>query len=268
MQATSSPVRPAAGGVPERPRGARATKPLLIVAWMALAIAGSGGLAAWDDHRETQASREDFAREQTRLARIAASTLAARQGLGVDPSAPPVDALRTAVSSIEEPGNLLAFVRAGDGGALLGTSGVAVRSPRIEAMLDQGRCVLGEDHAPCWLRLSHDESVALGLPPRTSVAGLSGFAAKGGTRWGVVIAATALRHSDREERAQWRLVLGFLFSSGLVLASGTLALRTQRKQLELEGERAIAEAVRERDERLGRADKMATLGALASGIAH
>jgi signal transduction histidine kinase len=69
--------------------------------------------------------------------------------------------------------------------------------------------------------------------------------------------ATALRERDRERRAQWRLGLSFLFSSAIVLAFGTLALRKQRKELELE-----------RDARLVRADKLATLGALGIGIAH
>ena len=57
-------------------------------------------------------------------------------------------------------------------------------------------------------------------------------------------------------------------ASGLVLVFGGLALRKQRKELELARELAVAEVRRERDERLVRADKLATMGALATGIAH
>ena len=71
-----------------------------------------------------------------------------------------------------------------------------------------------------------------------------------------------------ELRAQWRLVLGVTFAAGLVFAFGGLALRKQRKELELARELAVAEVQRERDERLVRADKLATMGALATGIAH
>jgi signal transduction histidine kinase len=69
-------------------------------------------------------------------------------------------------------------------------------------------------------------------------------------------------------RARWRLVLGVIVASGLVLAFGGLAMRTQRRELELAHELAISALRTERDERLVRADKLATMGALATGIAH
>jgi two-component system NtrC family sensor kinase len=271
MNVEPRPMPPVAQALPveaARARRAGAVKPSRIVAAMALAIVACGSAAYWDEYRETQASRVDFAHEQTTLAKGVAVALAARQKAEPTIPARPVDALREVVATVEEPGTLLAFVSVGDGGGLLGTSGGVVRAPRIEAALREDPCLGGHDRMRCWLRLSHEESASLGLPPRTSVAGISGFLDRGGVPWGVVIAATAQRNSDRDERADKRLVLCILFSSSLVLAFGTLALRTQRKELELERELAVAEAVRERDERLGRADKMATLGAMATGIAH
>jgi len=241
-------------------------KPSRIVVAMTFAIVACGSAAYWDEYREIQASRLDFAHEQTTLAKGMAVALATRRQ--AVPQEPRLDALRDVAATVEEPGARLAFVRVGNGGGLMGTSGSAVRSPRIEAALDERPCAVGHDWARCWLRLSHEESAALGLPARHSIAGLSGFVDRSGEAWGIVIAATAQRNSDRDERAEKRLVLCILFSSGLVLAFGTLALGTQRKELELERELAVAEAVRERDERLGRADKMATLGAMATGIAH
>jgi signal transduction histidine kinase len=59
-----------------------------------------------------------------------------------------------------------------------------------------------------------------------------------------------------------------VLASSLVLAFGGVALRTQRKELDLARELAIAELRTARDERLVRADKLATMGALATGIAH
>ena len=240
----------------------------VIVAAMALAIVAFGAIAYWEERREVLASRDDFAREQTTLARAAAAGLEAWFSEVDSAPARPVEALRRIVGPIEEPGALLAFVRTGSEAGLIGTSGITVHSARVEAAFEDGGCLSSNEKAPCWLRLSHEESAALGLPPRSSVAALSGFLERDGVRRGVVIAATARRHSDREERALWRLALTFLISSGFVLGLGTLALSTQRKDLELGRELAVAEAVRERDERLGRADKLATLGALAMRVAH
>ncbi len=63
-------------------------------------------------------------------------------------------------------------------------------------------------------------------------------------------------------------MLGFGLTSALIVGFGLLAQRKQQKELELARSLAVAEAMQARDERLVRADKLATLGALASGIAH
>jgi signal transduction histidine kinase len=86
--------------------------------------------------------------------------------------------------------------------------------------------------------------------------------------WGIATVATAERERDREQRARWRLVLAVAFAGGLVFAFGGAALSTQRKELGLERELALAEQARLGDERLERASKAATLGTLAMGIAH
>src|SRR5208283_13302 len=57
-------------------------------------------------------------------------------------------------------------------------------------------------------------------------------------------------------------------ASLLVGGFGGLALREQRRELELKQVLAVREAVRVRDRRLVEADKLATLGALATGVAH
>jgi signal transduction histidine kinase len=55
---------------------------------------------------------------------------------------------------------------------------------------------------------------------------------------------------------------------GLVLAFGGLAMRNQRKELLLAHRLALADLARERDDRLERAGRAATMGALAVGVAH
>lgn len=224
---------------PAARRGAPVSRPRSIIAWMVITIVAIGVVAYWDDRRESQAALADFAHEQTTLARSAARTLDVSGSL-------------SDLRSIEEPGKTLVLVDTA--GGLTTTSASHVSSSPIERAVAQGDASV---------RLSRPEAAALGLPARTALAGLA--KSSGAT---VIVVATALRERDREVRAQWRLALSFVVSSAIVLAFGTFALRRQRKELELARELAVAEAVRERDARLVRADKLATLGALGIGIAH
>src|SRR5262249_43462981 len=108
----------------------------------------------------------------------------------------------------------------------------------------------------------------LGLPERTAVAGLARIDAGPLGQWGIASIATALRERDRERRDRWRLLLSVMVAGGLVLVFGGVALRHQRKELELARDLEVAQMTRERDERLERLGKMATLVTLASGVAH
>jgi signal transduction histidine kinase len=63
-------------------------------------------------------------------------------------------------------------------------------------------------------------------------------------------------------------VLGVFVASGLVLVFGGVALRRQRQQLELQREFEVAEAQHARDEELLDAERVATMGTFAMGIAH
>jgi len=243
--------------------------PSSIVASIVACIVALGAAAYWDEGREASASLADFGREQATLARELASALRARLAAsgGSELGAPP---LGETFSSIEQPGEMVALLRAPRADGLALGAGGTRRIPSLEAALDGARCGLEapQSAAGCSLQLSHGESAALGLPPRMGMAGLATFEASDGNRWKVAVVAGAARERDRERRAAARVVLSFLVSSGLVLAFGMLALRKQRRELVLAGELAVADAVRARDERLVRADKLATLGALATGIAH
>jgi two-component system NtrC family sensor kinase len=249
-----------------------------LLLWMVLAIGAVAAIAYWDEQREFAAALKDFAGEQTVLARAIATTLrAALTGDVSARSAGQVTAssqansqarLRRAfnaeyflagVRAVERPHLVRLFVRGPFGDGLATSDGTIVRSPMLEAGFSE--------NAPS-LRLTRPDAAALGLPARTAMAGLATVDVGDSDRWGIAVVASAVRERDRELFAQWRLVLSVVVASGLVLAFGGLALRNQRKQMLLSQELAIASLQSERDERLVRADKLATMGALATGIAH
>jgi signal transduction histidine kinase len=160
---------------------------------------------------------------------------------------------------LDRPGELTILVSAPHDTGLHAVDGRVLQSSPLEDALDRGLSTL---------RLNREQSAEVGLPARTSMAGVARVDAGELGRWGVASVASAARERDREKRAMWRLVLGVLLASGLVLAFGGAALRKQRKELELERELAIAEVQRQRDEELMRAERVATMGTFAMGIAH
>jgi two-component system, NtrC family, sensor kinase len=278
-----------------------------ILVWMVLAIVALGAVALWDEQRESALALGDFAQDQASTARSVGSVLVARlaeaegmaraaidQPAAVLPSgmearvrpasapspregalafrraiplgdarvldvALPMAHLTAMATSLGERGSVVVLIKRPDEGSFVGVTPSTADVPALDAALARGAS---------WLRLSRAEAAAVGLPARTAMAGLSTVDAGAMGKWGIAVVATALRERDREVRAEWRLGLGFALASGLVLAFGSLALRTQRKELALTRELAVAEAMSVRDERLVRADKLATLGALAAGIAH
>jgi two-component system NtrC family sensor kinase len=160
---------------------------------------------------------------------------------------------------LARPGELMLLLAPPNETSLHSVNGGVVTSPALHDALDRGASTL---------RLSRPEAAAIGLPARTSMAGLAWVDAGDLGHWGVVAVASAARERDREKRAMWRLVLGVLLASGLVLAFGGVALRRQRQQLELQREMAVAEAQHARDEDLLEAERVATMGTFAMGIAH
>ena len=174
--------------------------------------------------------------------------------VGVVPSS-----LLATLSTVERPGELLILIRPPGSPVLYTSDGRALASDAVLSPLEAGKA---------WARLLRPEASTLGLPERTAFAGLAQVDGGALGRWGVAAVATASRHRDREQRARWRLVLGVAMGSGLVLVFGGLALRTQRKELDLQRDLAVAEVRNERDERLARATRIAMMGTLATGIAH
>lgn len=163
-----------------------------------------------------------------------------------------------------------------DCGGLLGDTGTVLLEPpdtRVLRALDGSQVSSAAlqdaiDRRASTARLSRPQAAEVGLPSRTSVAGIASVDAGELGRWSVVTVASAARQRDRQKRAVGRLVLGVALASGLVLAFGGMALRRQRKGLELQQELAIAEVQRLRDEELRRAERVATMGTFALGVAH
>jgi two-component system, NtrC family, sensor kinase len=234
----------------------RRVVPSLALAMVA-AVAAVGAVAYWDEERESAAALQDFGQEQATLARSVASAVQLR--LAAERSTPDPLAAADGFRALERPHALLVLLLPPGAGRFRATDGQTVESAPLLGALERGDAVL---------RLSPQEAFAIGLPSRTALAGLARVEAGGQGRWGVAVVANAQRLRDREFGARRRLVLAIALAAGLVLAFGGTALRRQRKELELERELAVAEVERQRDERLERADRVATLGTFAVGIAH
>ncbi len=226
--------------------------------WMAVALAAMALVAYWDARRESASALDDFGAEQSTLAESVAMALRARLLFNLrDPD--PTKASLDDVASIERPGERLVLLTPHESRRWRGVGGRVSEVPGlVQAAKTNDR----------WVRLSRPEAASLGLPPRTAMAGLSRIEIPNMGRWDVAVVTSALRERDRELHAQATLVLSVVVAGGLVLAFGGVALRKQRRELELAHALAVAELRRQRDERLVRADKLATMGALATGIAH
>jgi two-component system NtrC family sensor kinase len=159
----------------------------------------------------------------------------------------------------ERPNRVLLLMRPPATSDFYSTDGRRIAAPEIASALDDGLS---------FLRLAPAEAGRLGLPARTALTGLARIDAGAAGQWGIAAIASAERERDRERWARWRLVLTVVTVGGLVLSFGGLAMRNQRKELLLQHQLALADLGRQRDERLERAGRAATMGALAVGVAH
>lgn len=167
--------------------------------------------------------------------------------------------LITDLKVTERPNRMLLLLRPPAAQTFYATDGRHIAAPELASALDNGLT---------FVRLAPGEAGRLGLPARTAVSGLASIDAGAAGRWGVAAIASAERERDRERWARWRLILGVATASGLVLSFGGLAMRNQRKELLLQHQLALADLSRQGDERLERAGRAATMGALAVGVAH
>jgi two-component system NtrC family sensor kinase len=230
-----------------------ALRRVALIGAMAATVATVAGVAYWGAERESAAALQDFAQEQ--------STLAAALGSTLRVSGRPINQkeILAQMRSVEHARSLAILLHRPGEPTFRATDGRELSSPRLLEALGAGQTVV---------RIPREEAGAFGLPSRTALAGLA--TVDGGPRgtWDVIAVASAERQRDRELWARRRLVLSVFTVAGLVLAFGGLAMRTQRKELVLQRELAVASIQRRRDERLERANKAAVMGTLAMGVAH
>jgi two-component system, NtrC family, sensor kinase len=244
---------------------------------MLLAIAVIAGLAYVDEDREGAAALADFAQEQTTLAQSLAMALGSQlssatheastvsQGRPAEHSdIPPVLArylpLMVRPSGAgEQPNRIMVLLQPPDTEKFHTTDGRFIDAPEIHTALKEGRS---------YLRLAPVQAGHLGLPARTALAGLSHVDTGSAGNWGIAAVASAERQRDRERWARRRLLLSVAAASSLVLSFGGLAMRNQRKELLLRHRLELADLSGQRDERLQRAGRAATMGTLAVGVAH
>jgi two-component system, NtrC family, sensor kinase len=221
-----------------------------------IAIGIVGALAYWDAARVSRAALADLADEQVNLARGMAAALALRtDGL----SEATAGRIPRELAAVERQGALKLFLLPPAGSRLEASEGRSISSDRIVDAARRGEAIV---------HLSRPEAGELGLPPRTAFVGLAKITRGPLTGWAIAVAATALRERDRDRWAQGRSILSVLTAAGLLLVFGVVALRNQRKELELERELALAGLRDEQDERLALATRAASLGTLAIGVAH
>jgi len=238
---------------------------------MLVAIGGVTTLAWWDSRRESDAILGDVASEQALLATVLAANLRARRltRAGSPPREPEALAkdffgeLPDAASAGDE----RVFLSAPNEAWLYATPGRPLPASGPTSGIGALRGAV-ERGLPT-LRLTRPQAADLGLVERTAMAAIEYVdAGSGGGRWAVAAVGTAARPRDRESRALGRLVVGVGLASLLVVGFGGVALRNLRSELDLERELAVAQVLRERDEQLAQAERIATMGTFAMGVVH
>jgi two-component system, NtrC family, sensor kinase len=237
-----------------------------MVASIAVSLAG----AVWFSTSEQQAALDDFSHEQALLAAAVGVDFEDRlarhivlHGPGqIDESTMIDDVvldLLAGARRLERPGELTIMVARPGQRGFLTTDRRVIPSARIRAAIDQGASTV---------EVPREEAPTFGLPRRRAIAGLSRVAARDRGPWGIVVLASVERLRDRQKSDDWRLVSTVVIATAIVAALGGIARRRMRRALDLERAVAVSQAAREREAALAQADKMATIAALSTGIAH
>ncbi|MBC7792636.1 MAG: hypothetical protein H7Z43_02925 [Clostridia bacterium] len=183
----------------------------------------------WDEQLEAKVTIEALSQSQLLLARSLAR------------SQQPLDIAR----GIEIPGELIVLIGTRGSDILVANDGRQVQSTLIGAALrDSVQNLI----------VPRDDSTTFALPKRRSIAAIAPVA---DSERAVVVVSTAKRERDRQMRASTRVVGAVVVATLIVMGFASVALRGERRRF-----------MAMRDAQLLRADKMATVAALAGGIAH
>lgn len=228
---------------------------------MLTTVAAIACFRAWDASQQSEAAIQDLMEEEHLLASVLAKDLGERAEQVADPSKRDGDLTRElgTLREVERQGNRLIFLWRRERGGFETTDGRTIANRAIELALAQGaRGVI----------LPRDQAASLGLPRRVAVAGVAESPAGAVPAVGVAVLASAQRERDRSRREEWR-DFGSLFLAVLaVLGFGGYALARERRELRLRQRMVVHRSERERDAQIARADRMAALAAMSTGIAH
>lgn len=238
--------------------------------WLLLAIVASVSLVATalllDEQREFESAVQNVLDEQIALATAVGADFETRLNALEEDGSIHADThveamipqLLGGALGLEQAGSRIILVARPHQARLLTTRGRAVASETLLSALQARRP---------GVILPREEATNFGLPPRIAIAGLETVNARSGT-WGVVVMVSGQRLRARERHAQLRFLLGVGLVVVIVASFGGIALRQQQRKLEVARALELSDFERERERLLAKADKMATLAVLSSGIAH
>lgn len=165
---------------------------------------------------------------------------------------------------LEDPSSALLVVGAHGLPAPASNPALAARVRTLDAAASPGLArVMGfvQTSATGTAVLSAGEARALGLPDAPAVAVTSPVLIEDGEAWGVALVSSTAALSDQERTLVRRMLAGAGTALALLVALSIYFVRNTRRAAALE------ERVRQAD-RLAHAEKLATAGQLAAGIAH
>jgi signal transduction histidine kinase len=234
----------------------RRSKTLLLTLFGVVIVAAAG---LWDAQKQADESLRQFTWDQhllavalsTQLPRPVPSTSDARTGLA--------DGILAAARTLESEGRVVVLLHRPDRRGFLLSDGRIFDNPALLAALNQG--------SP-GVTLDREAARELGLQPRSAVAGIASLPWPDERGAAVAVVGSASAERDRGRHSEWRAVITVFSVSLLILAFGAVALWRQRRELEMERQLAIHQSEHQRDVELARADRMAAIAALSSGIAH
>lgn len=146
--------------------------------------------------------------------------------------------------SVERPGELLVLRGRAGSSVFLSADGRQFVSERLaKALRDNEQTLV----------VPHEEAITFGLPRRRAIASFAHVSSDES----IVVLSTAQQERERQEHALMRTLGALAIVSLIVMGFGTQVLREQRRSLSTE-----------RDRELVRANRMATVAALAGGVAH
>jgi signal transduction histidine kinase len=219
----------------------RRTLLLMLIGILAVVVAGIADARRQSEHALDQLGRDH------RLLALSLASLADAQ-------------LPAAVRKLEATGQVAVLLRKPHGAGFLLSNGQVLASNELDAAFSS--------QAPS-VRLPRSLAATIGLGARTALAGLAPRTTTGpdGPE-GIAVIESASAERDRARHAEWRAVLMVLGASVLIIGFGIAALGRQRREALLRQKLRLHRAERARDAELSRANRMATIAALASGFAH